>query len=409
MVAAEQSETPAALEALTVVELTDGIAGAFAGKLLAGYGARVIKVEPPGVGDAVRRMGPFPNGVPSREAGALHLYLNTAKLGVTLDCGTPTGASLLRRLLNHADAAIDGDPGRLATARLSVETLRRALPRLVVTGVSPYGSRGPWAGRPATNLTAFAAGGLMSVTGDPDREPLLAGGYQAEYQAGLNAFAATLAACWSAGQTEHGQDVEVAAMEAQVPLMVNEMSNYIYRHSPGGGPPREELFALPRRRGNVHNATIGFFPCADGVLGIHAMERQVPALLRMIGAEDASLARDRLARNDELTAMIYAWAADRPKREACKAGRRFGVPLTYAHDIRDLLESEHLRRRGFFQDVEHPEAGTLSYPRGPFLLSDSPWTTRRAPLLGEHNQEVFGGMLGLAKEDLAVLRAAGVV
>ncbi|HXH21787.1 MAG TPA: CoA transferase [Dehalococcoidia bacterium] len=407
-----EDEAEGALAVLTVLDLSEGVAGAFATKLLADYGATVIKVERPGRGDPTRRLGPFAGGAPHPERSALFLYLNTNKLGVTLDYTTPTGAAVLRRLMAECDGVVEDHPTRRRDdLGLSAEELIKAMPRLVITQVSAYGSSGAYASRPATNLTSFASGGQMAMCGDPDREPLLAGGYQAEYQLGLHAYAATLGALWHAAQTEHGQVVDVGGMEAMATTLELALSNYLYRNRPGAEPPPADspFLSGPLRRGNAQSAAIGLYPCADGYVGVHAMARQMPALLELIGVQDEELGRDRLRRNDELSALIYAWAADMPKREAYRLAGEHRAPLAFVHDMRDLLESEHLRYRRALREVSHPEAGTLTYPRGPFEITGAPWREGRAPLLGEHNEEVLCEIAGIDRDDLIALAAAGVI
>jgi crotonobetainyl-CoA:carnitine CoA-transferase CaiB-like acyl-CoA transferase len=153
----------------------------------------------------------------------------------------------------------------------------------------------------------------------------LAGGYQA---VPARLHAATLGALWHAAHTEHGQVVDVGAMEAMATTLELSLSNYLYRHRPGAEPmPESPFLAGPPRRGNAQSAAIGLYPCADGYVGVHAMARQIPALLEMIGVEDASLGEDRLRRNDELSARIYAWAADMPKHEAYRLAGVHRAPL----------------------------------------------------------------------------------
>jgi CoA:oxalate CoA-transferase len=400
------------LDVLTIIELSEGVAGPFAGKLFADYGARVIKVERPGFGDRARGHGPFPNDLPHRERGALFLYLNTNKLSLTLDYETPTGAAILRRLTEDADGMIEDHPTRRRDdLGIGTASIIARVPRLVVTQVSGFGSNGPYADRPWTNLTAFAAGGQMAMCGDPDREPLLAGGYQAEYQLGLHAFTATLGALWSAAQTEHGQVVDVGAMSAMATTLELSLANHLYRNRLSPAEPENAPIANvqgPPRRGNQQSAAIGVYPVRDGHIGIHAMARQIPALLSMLGIDDASLGEDRLRRNDELLARIYAWAAEVTKHEAYRLAGEHKAPLAFVHDMKDIHESEHLRARGALREVEHPEAGVLTYPRGPFTLSGSTWLEGRAPRLGEHTREVLEE-IGLSRRDIVLLAGAGVV
>ena len=326
------------LSVLRVLDLSEGVAGAFCTKLLAGFGADVIKIERPGGGDPLRRHGPFPDDLPHPEKGALFLYLNTRKKSITLDIAQRSGALILRRLVEEAEVVVESfPPGYLAELGLGYESLARIKPRLVMTSVTPFGQDGPYAGYRATNLTVFAAGGQMAVTGEPDREPLKNGGYQAEYQAGLHAFAATAVVAFSADATEVGQHIDIAAMECLVTALEPHVSSWAYLRRDIG-----------RRRGNVESAR---------------------------------------------------------------------APIAPVHTVQDLLEAPHLRARpdgrpsgrGFFQEVEHPAAGRLVYPGSPFRLGAIPWQAVRAPLLGEHNEEIYCGELELSREELVVLRASGII
>jgi crotonobetainyl-CoA:carnitine CoA-transferase CaiB-like acyl-CoA transferase len=277
------------LSVLRVLDLSEGVAGAFCTKLLAGFGAEVIKIERPGAGDPLRRYGPFPDDLPHPEKSALFLYLNTGKKSVTLDIAQRSGALIFRRMAEEAEVVVESfAPGYLAELGLDYGSLARIKPRLVMTSVTPFGQDGPF---------------------EPDREPLKNGGYQAEYQAGLHAFAATATVAFSADATEVGQHIDIAIMECLVSML-----------EPAGNIEVEGATSAP------------------------------------------------------------------------------------AHTVQDLLET-----RGFFQEIEHPAAGRLTYPGPPFRLEAMPWQAARAPLLGEHNEQVYCGELGLSHEELATLRASGVV
>jgi crotonobetainyl-CoA:carnitine CoA-transferase CaiB-like acyl-CoA transferase len=314
------------LSVLRVLDLSEGVAGAYCAKLLAGFGADVIKIETPGRGDPLRRHGPFPGDVPHPEKSALFLYLNTGKKSITLDLAQRTGALLLRRLVEEAEAVVESfPPGRLAELGLGYESLARIKPRLVMTSVTPFGQDGPYAGYRATNLTTCAAGGQMAVTSEPNREPLQASGHQAEYQAGLHAFAATAVAAFSADATEVGQHIDIAAMECMATALEPHVSSWA-----------QERRDIGQRRGDV-------------------------------------------------------------------------APPPTALTVRDLLKAPRLKARGFFQEIDHPIAGRLIYPGPPFRSEAMPWQAVRAPLLGEHNEEVYCGELELSREELVVLRASGII
>jgi crotonobetainyl-CoA:carnitine CoA-transferase CaiB-like acyl-CoA transferase len=201
------------LAELRVLDLSGRVAGAYASKLFADYGAFVIAVEPPS-GSQLRRQGPFAGGKPHRETGALWLHLSTNKRSVTLDIGTATGQAIFRRMAEEAAVIVeDFGPGRMEALGLSYETLLQIKRRLILVSITPFGQTGPRAGWKATNLTSFASGGQMSLTGDPDREPLVNGGQQAEYQAGLNAFGAAAVAAVNADTYEVPQHIDISMQE----------------------------------------------------------------------------------------------------------------------------------------------------------------------------------------------------
>jgi crotonobetainyl-CoA:carnitine CoA-transferase CaiB-like acyl-CoA transferase len=397
------AEPPSSLEDLRVLDLANGIAGAYCCKLLAGYGADVIKVEPPS-GDPTRRQGPFP-GNPNQETGALWLYLNTGKRGVTLDLTQPTGRMLFRRMVEDANVIVESfPPGHIDSLGLGFEALRSIKRRIVVVSVTPYGQGGPNAGWRATNLTSFASGGQMSLTGEPDREPLVNGGSQAEYQTGLQAFAAAALAAHHADSLEVPQHVDISAQECMVSALELYLPWWAYLKRD-----------ISKRRGNVLSGMVGVFPTSDGHVGLHIMPRNWPWFVRAIGREDLiedPRFRDnfsRLEHNDELEAIVYAWAAEQKAKEVYQQAGAARAPIAFVHTLGDLLDSAQLRERGYFEEIEHRAAGRQTFPGPPFRMSGVAWEQRRAPLLGEHNVEVYRDELGLTATELSRLRAAGVV
>jgi crotonobetainyl-CoA:carnitine CoA-transferase CaiB-like acyl-CoA transferase len=394
------------LHGLRILDLTSGVAGPWCTKLLADYGADVIKVERPGTGDRSRGHGRFPGGVPHPEKSALFLWLNTSKRGVTLDIETATGRALLLRLAAGCDAVVhDFRPADLARLRLSHEVFAAANPRIASTSVTAFGQSGPYADYVSTNIASYAAGGQHYLTGDADREPLQNGGYQAEYQAGTWAFGATVAAILDARTQGVGQQAEVAGVEVQAAILEIYLPDYAYRKSD----------VLTTRRGNMSSAVVGIYPALDGHIGIHAMPKNWPQLVQALDAEwmaeDERFVdnRARLRNNDDLSAQLFIWSTGVTKREAYERAGRFRAPISPVNTVRDLLESEHLESRGFFREVAHPVAGTLRYPSPGARTPATPAELRPAPLLGQHNVDVFGGLLGLTPREIAILRAAGVV
>jgi len=396
----------APLAGLRILDLTSGVGGPWCTKLLADFGADVIKVERPGIGDESRGHGRFPDGVPHREKSALFLWLNTSKRSLTLDIATATGRALALRIAAQCDAVVlDQRPSALAALGLTPDVFEALDPKLVVTSVTPFGQSGPYAEFIGTNLTAYAAGGQHYLTGAADQEPLQNGGYQAQCQAGTWAFGATLAALWHAAEAGAGQTAEVAAMEVMASILEIYLPDFAYRKSE----------ALSVRRGNFASAAVGIYPVIDGHIGVHAMPKNWPQLL---GAMDAQwMATDerfidnraRLRNDDDLSAQMYMWTASVTKREAYERGGEHRAPISPVNTVEDLLASKHLAERGFFREIEHPEAGTMRYPGPPARMSATPPSAGRAALLGEHTGDVLTGLLGMSTRDIARLSAAGIV
>ncbi|MDO8616730.1 MAG: CoA transferase [Dehalococcoidia bacterium] len=389
---------------LRVLDLSDGIAGAYCTRLFAGYGADVLVLEPPG-GHALRRHGPFAGGPPHRETGAAWLYLAANKRSVTLDIQTATARRLCRRMVEEATIIVESfPPGRLAALGLGLEELRAIKRRIVLLSITPFGQSGRHAQWKATNLTSFASGGQMSLTGEPDREPLVNGGYQAECQAGLQAFAAGATAAVNADALEVPQQVDISAQECMASALELYLSWWAYLKRD-----------ISQRKGNVLSAMVGIYPAADGYLGFHIMPRNWPWFARAIGRPDLiedSRFKDnysRLQNNDELEAIIYEWSGRQSAQEVYRQAGAARVPVAFVHTIGDLLASEQLQERGYFQAIAHPVAGQQTYAGAPFRLSAVDWQPGRAPLLGEHNEEFYCGEMGLSGADLSRLRAAGVV
>jgi crotonobetainyl-CoA:carnitine CoA-transferase CaiB-like acyl-CoA transferase len=397
---------PAPLEGLRILDLTSGVSGPWCTKLLADYGADVIKIERPVVGDPSRGHGPFPGGVPHREKSALFLWLNTSKRSVALDIATGTGRDVAMQLAAQCDAVVlDQRPSELAVLRLTPDAFHAVNPRLAITSVTAFGQSGPYADYLATNLTSYAAGGQHYLCGDPDREPLQSGGYQAEYQAGTWAFGATLCALHDARRTGIGQVAEVAGVEVMASILEIYLPDYAYRKSE----------ALTTRRGNIASAAVGIYTAADGWIGIHAMPKNWPQLLDAMDAHwmssDERFAdnRARLKNDGELSAELYAWTTSVTRAEAYERAGKARAPISPVNTMADLLESPHLRERAFFREVDHPATGAMRYPGPPSSMSATPPAPGRAPLLGEHTSDVLCGMLGIAPRDLTRLAAAGVI
>ncbi|MBI2917561.1 MAG: CoA transferase [Chloroflexi bacterium] len=391
---------PSALEGIRVLDLSQGIAGPYCAKLLADYGATVVKVEPP-EGEPSRQTGPFPQDIPHPEKSGLFLSLNTNKKGVTLDLETATGADLLRSLVEVADVVVESFlPGYLASLGLGYEDLSAANPALVMTSVTYFGQDGPYRDWQGCDLVAWALGGLMHVTGEAGREPLKAGGTQAEFIAGLHATVATMGAIYFQEATGQGRHVDVSAVESVASLTEAAALTYSYSGHVRGRDGARHHYAYP--------STI--LPCRDGHIFVHSggdwegfcTFLEAPALRdpRYPGARGLA---------DEIDALMLPFLQRHTAEELFHSAQLWRIPFSLVQDVGEVMADPQYRERGFFVDIKHPQAGELTYPGAPLQMPQSPWRAGRAPLLGEHNAEVYGEWLGLEAGDVVRLRQSGAI
>ncbi len=389
-----------ALAGLRVVECGDGVAAAYAGKLLADLGADVIKVEPPG-GDSARRRGPFPGGRPHRERSGLFLYLNANKRGVVLDLTRPPDRVALDRLLEHGDLLLTDLPQRARDAAgLRWAEIRARHPALVVTTIAPFGTRGPRAGWEATDLTSWAAGGVAYLNGGgPGTEampPLKAFGQQAAFQGGVHAAVASMGALLGRRRLGGGQHVEISIQECVASIL--ELTYVFWPY----------MGLVASRLGSKPIQPLDIFECRDGWIYVCCIEEhQWQQFVELMGAPDwatLEIFGDRLARGanwDALKTFLQEWVRERSVRELYEAAQARRVPFAPVSTMGDLMQSPHLAARGFFAELTHPEVGTLRYPGAPYRFGATPWRLRTpAPLLGQHTAELLGP-LGIDARNVA--------
>ena len=395
--------TQGALEGLIVLDLTEGVAGPFCTKLMADYGAEVIKVERPRLGDWARQRGPFFQDIPGPERSLFFAYLNTNKRSVTLNLDSAFGQEAVRKLAGTADVLVESYvPGYLDERGLAPQTLRQDNPRLVVTSLSLFDRQGPYAHWKGAELNLYAMSGLMSLVGGIGRPPLKAGSYQAQYMAGLQACAYTLFATYRAQTTNEGCWVDTSVIQT---------GGKILAHIRDQGA-RQTAF---RDREEERERQNGVIPCGKGYASVTLYYHMLPALAELLG--DPSIAKDvrpssgGLAENQqELRAAVAERFKTLTADEAQAEGQKRRLLVTKVHSTRDLLESPHFQARGSFVEVTHPEIGPARQPGPPFRLTASPAASpRAAPKLGEANQEVLCERLGHSREDLPRLWAAGAI
>lgn len=394
------------LQGIRVVECGRMVSAAYAAKLMADLGAEVIKIEEPG-GDTARQRGPYPGHVPHPEKSGLFLYLNTNKLGVTLNLHTKKGHDLLQRLVREADLLVHNyPPSQMAAAGLDYTALRHINPRLVMASISPFGHTGPNRDLHAHDLTTWSAGGIVYLSGAggrPDLPPLKAFGQQAGFQAGVNAAVAAMGALFGRLSSGTGQHIDVSAQESLVAIMENNFVAWTYGKN------------LASRLG-FRLVPQDVIQCRDGYIYFLAIEdHQWKNAIEVMGNPEwagADLFQDFISRSsnwDALKPLLEDWAQDKSVLEVYHAAQAKRVPFAPVSTVGDLLVSKHLNARGFFAEIAHPHTGTLRYAGAPYRFSATPWTLRLpAPCLGQHNAEVYG-RVGISQTEFDELKNTEVI
>jgi crotonobetainyl-CoA:carnitine CoA-transferase CaiB-like acyl-CoA transferase len=398
------------LEGIRILDLTQGIAGPFATKHFSDYGAEVIKVERPAVGDLSRRLGPFPGDRPHPEKSGLFLTLNTGKQSIALDLKTTTGQHILRRLAEDADIVIESfRPGALERLGLGPDVLREVNPRASLVRVSNFGQTGPYRDFDADDMLLYAMGGVLYVTSTEGHDPVKIGPYAPLFLAGNVIAAFTMGAFFGARRAGLGERADISIHEILATSMDRGGTNLVSYQYSGA------LYFEPRPPQRSTALPVGVYPCADGYIHIILQLQWWPRFCTMIDrpdlVNDEHLVPNLLDINyaPEVDAIFFPWVLGKTKQEAMEAGQAVGVPVAALNTMRDVIEDPHLAERKFFVNVDHPEAGATRLPNVGFRMLGTPGEIRRAPLLGEHTFEVLTGRLGYSAEEVGMLGQQGVV
>ena len=399
--------TQGALQGVRLLEYGQMVSAPYCAKLLADLGAEVIKIEEPPAGDSARARGPFPDDIPHPEKSGHFLYVNTNKLGITLDPRTPTGRLIFQRLAQQADVLIeDRPPGEMERLGLDYATLSALNPALIVTSITPFGQTGPYKDYKSYHLNLYHASGHSSfiyVTpkGDDQEAPVVGGGWVGEYDAGLSAAVATIAALMARLADGEGQHIDVSKFDTMITLERVAVGRYANDPTPSPLP----------------GMVAGLLPCQDGhVVMTPAQNHQWDALVQLMDnpawAQDERC-RDEVSRAqnlDYIQPRLEQWLAQERKEDLYHRGQALSLPIGPVRTTAEIMQWPQTRQRGFFAEIDHPVAGRLEYPTAAYRLSETPWRAwRPAPLLGEHNEEVYCRRLGFSRQDLVRLAGAGVI
>jgi crotonobetainyl-CoA:carnitine CoA-transferase CaiB-like acyl-CoA transferase len=409
------SPLPKALGHIRVLDLSRVLAGPWCSQNLADLGADVIKIERPGSGDDTRQWGPpflkDADGNNTTEA-AYYLAANRGKRSVTVDIASPEGQALVRELAAHADVVLENfKVGHLKRYGLDYESLKAVKPDLVYCSITGFGQDGPYAQRAGYDFLIQGMGGLMSITGErddlPGGGPQKAGVAITDLMTGMYATVAVLAALTHRDRTGEGQLIDMALLDVQVAMLANMASNF---HT--SGKP-------PKRWGNAHANIVPYqtFACADGHLIVATgNDGQYQKFVEAGGQAD--LAGDprfatnplRVKNRDLLVPLLERMVARRGRDEWIALLEEVGVPCGPINDIGEVFGNPQVQARGIAMDMPHPSAGKVTLVRSPMKLSATPAATDLPPpLLGQHTDEVLRDVLGRSNDEIAALRAKGVL
>ena len=393
---------PAALEGITVLDLTRTLAGPFCTMQLADMGAEVIKVEEPTRGDESRHWAPFWNGI-----SCYYLAANRNKRSIGLNLKRPEAVDVVKRIAERADVLIESyRAGAVDALGLSYEDVKALNPGIIYCSVSGYGRTGPAQDKPGYDLMLQAYGGVMSVTGEPGRQPVRIGYSLVDITCGWIAYAGIMTALFQRGRTGRGQRVEASLLEGQMAASSFHTISYL-----ATGQTPEPL-------GTAHPALAPYqmFATSDGyfILGVAndgLWERFCNATRRpdLLGDPRFKTNPLRVEHRDELIAILSGMFAERASSEWMTLLDEAGVPNSPINDIPTLVDDPQVQAREMVIPAPHPEIPDLRMPGSPIRMADSPATVRyHPPRLGEHTDEVLGE-LGYTAEDVARLREVGAL
>ena len=396
-----------AFEGIKVIDLTHHIAGPYCTKLLADFGAEVIKVERPGAGDPARNSGPFAGDIPDSDRSLPFLYLNTNKRSITLDITSDAGQDILKQLIRDSHLLVENfRPGTLSALGLSYEELRSINPPLVQVSISNFGQTGPYRDYEATDIVEYALGGLMYIFGLNEREPLKHSMNQAQYKAGVNAASGASIALLHQQLTGQGQWVDVSIQESVASAIRDTASAYGYTGVVKWRQPKE-TGEIPRGPVKVSDGYI--MPINFGPVDWESTADFLDAPDLMDGK--FATPDSRVENAAEFDSIISEAFEKREKFEIFyEAHKQRRLIYGVVHDPKEVVENPQYIWREFFKEIEHPVTGTLSYPGAPFSMSATPWSVQApAPTVGQHNREIYEDKLGIPRSEIARLFAAGVI
>jgi crotonobetainyl-CoA:carnitine CoA-transferase CaiB-like acyl-CoA transferase len=392
------------LEGIRVLDLTRVLAGPFCGMLLGDMGAEVVKVERTERGDDVRSLDPQVGG-----ESLYFLVMNRNKLGITLNFRHPQGPALLKELVRHADVLVENfRAGTMEKMGCGYDTLKEINPRLIMASISGFGQDGPLSQDTCFDVIAQAMSGIMDMTGDPQGPPMMAGTFVIDYSTALYAVIGILGALRAREQTGVGQRVDVALLDTAVSFLITAIPEYLLlgRKMTRGG--NRDRYCAPSN----------LFQSKDGqwVYVAAANDSLFPQLLKVMGQEEVlqdprfATNEARMAHVEEAEEVLARWVGGRTAAEVVASVRGAGLPCAKIASIEEVVANPQLKHRGMLVEVNHPAAGRVPMHGLNIHFSETPQQIRRpAPMLGQHNEEVYTRWLGLDASAVARLKAENII
>lgn len=394
-----------ALHGLRVLDLTRVVAGPYAGAILGDLGADVIKIEIPGRGDDARGYGPYKNG-----ESTYYANLNRNKRGITLNLKHPAGKRLFLKMAERCDVVLENfRPQVMERLGLGYEALRQVNERIIYAAVSGFGSWGPYSDRPGYDILSQAMGGLMSVTGAKNGGPTRSGNAMGDMLGGMNLVIGVLAAVNARHRTGRGQRIDVALVDSVVASLENAYERYF------------DNGKVPVRNGNAYASIAPYdaYQASDGWVIIacgnqklyEKLCRDVLDMPWMIDDERFATVPLRVQNNELQKRYIEQWTTRHTVEEVTAIALDNGIPAGPILDVSQIVRDAHIAgAREMFVEVEHPVIGKMTVNGNPVKMSETPpRIATPSPVLGQHNDDIYRGWLGLSGDEMDVLRSDGVI
>ncbi len=398
------ADTAHPLDGIVVLDLGQIYNAPYATLLMALAGAKIIKVEP--------RQGENLRGrTQSAGAGAPFVALNSNKQGITLNLRKPRGVELLLELSERADVLVENfRPGVMERLGVGAEVVRARNPRIIYASGSGFGSTGPYREFAAMDLTVQAMAGIMSITGYPDQPPVKAGPALCDFFGGIHLYGAIATALFDRERTGKGRQVEASMFESVYASLMSSLG--LYFGSGGGGPVR-----TGHRHAGLAEAPYNVYPTSDGYVAIICVsDHHWVALAELIGRpelaehEHYATRRARAEHMDEVDDLVGSFTSGHERDPLCELLRAGRVPCAPVRDLGEVVNDPHLHERGMLQEIDHPDFGRLTVPHSPLRYDgEIRMPLEPSPALGEHNEAIFCGLLGLDHEELEELERTEVI